>query len=94
MKDIFTLVGMKYRGTERDVAALKDGDLLRLVREKNNQHDRNAVSVWRGDKMLAYIKGTEAVSLARTMDAARSVEITGLFRVTSDRWPQVEVDRR
>lgn len=94
MKTLYTMVGMQYRGTKADVAAMKGGEALTLVREPLNDHDASAVAVWRDGKHLAYIKSTEAVALARGMDRNGQKQIGGVFRITADRWPQVEVDSR
>lgn len=92
MKSIYTLVGMQFRGAVKTVAAIKAGETLELRREPNNQHDRNAVQVWYRDQHVAYIKGTEAVKLAREMDFKHLVITRAKFVVTSDRWAQVELD--
>lgn len=91
MKELYTLVGMKYRGTEAMVASLSHGAALTLRREPNNQYDVNAVAVYFGPHHVGYIKGTEAARLAPDMDRAGKVELPCTFAVTADRWPQVEV---
>lgn len=94
MKSIYTLVGMKYRNTEKVVADMKRGTVLILRRDPNNRHDSNAVEVWCGDQHVAFIKGTEVAMLAREMDTDGYSQITGSFVVGADRWSQVEVDSR
>jgi len=94
MRQLATLVGMQHRKSERLVASLSAGTALTLRRDPENPHDPNAVAVYLGPTHIAFIKATEAVSLARQMDAAGQKEITGVYRVTGERWPQVEVDSR
>jgi hypothetical protein len=95
MKTLYTMVGMRFRGTEAKVAALQNGDNLMLRREPTNRHDPNAVAIDSDLGIhLAYVKGTEAGNLARQMDAAGATQWPCTFRVTADRWPQVEVDSR
>ncbi len=94
MKQIYTMVGMKFRGTEAIVAAMMAGESLTLQREPNNAHDPNAVAVYSGELHVAYVKGTEARALALQMDGAGQKSIPGIFAVSADRWPMVEVDSR
>jgi len=83
---------MRFRGTVDAVNNLKPGEPMRLIRERNNEHDRHAVMVCdRDGRHLAYVKGSEVVALANWMDARQISEISGAYRVTADRWPQVEV---
>lgn len=91
-RQIFTLVGAKHRGTEDIVAKLSPGAEMLLRREPGNPHDRNAVMIFGSGLHLGYVKGTEAGGLARQMDASGITEVRGAYRVTGDRWPQVEVD--
>lgn len=92
MKSIYTLVGMKHRGTTDIVDGIKGGEALELRREPGNRFDPNAVQVFYREQFVAYIKGTEARKLAREMDMKHLVITKATFRVTADRWPQVEVD--
>lgn len=94
MKLLYTMVGMKYRGSESIVAAMTPGEPLTLRREPDNPHDRTAVAVYSGRSHIAYIRATEAAVLAREMDSKQMPSINGAFRVTANRWPQVEVDSR
>ncbi len=91
MKSLYTLVGMKYRGTEKIVFGQEVGAPLKLMREPDNEHDPFAVAVYVGNDHVAYIKGTEAAGLARQMDAAGQTSIEGSFAFGGDHWPSVEV---
>jgi hypothetical protein len=94
MKSLFTMVGMQYRHSKEIVAAMKAGTPLTLKRDPFNPADPNAVEVWYGDRHIAFIKGTQVRALALKMDAAGQKSIPGIFAVSADRWPQVEVDSR
>lgn len=92
MKSLYTMVGMKFRGTEAVVAALEPGAELLLMREPANPHDPHAVAIYHDCRRVAYVKGTEAKDLAAQMDRDGTPQITGRFAVGADRWPQVEID--
>jgi Holliday junction resolvase-like predicted endonuclease len=52
----------------RNVAGMKVGDALELIREPDNRHDRNAIRVeWRGHK-LGYVPRAENRAVAAAMD--------------------------
>lgn len=93
---LYSIVGMKHRGTENVVAALTDGEPLVLKREPSNQYDRNAVQVWAKGQHVGYVRATQAVTLAEELDHGESPmparEFPAKFRVTSDRWPMAEMD--
>jgi len=88
------MVGMKYRHTERLVADMARGTGLVLLRAPNNLHDPFAVEVWYAGEHIAFIKGTEVRELAMMMDRTGQPSINGIFAVSADRWPQVEIDTR
>lgn len=91
MKSIYTIVGMKYRGTESLVASMKVGEPLTLIREPTNSHDPNAVQVWGRSTLLGFVKGTEAAALAREMDAKQTEAKPATFAI-GDRWPCAQVE--
>lgn len=100
MKTLYTLVGMKHRGTEKIVADLPAGYPLLLIREPDNKFDPNAVQVWANDRHVAYVKATEVRPLCQILDdetwhqCSRNTGrpcINGVFAVTADRWPMVEI---
>jgi hypothetical protein len=91
MKALYALVGMKHRGTESVVAALKDGHPVTLIREPNNDYDPNAVQVW-ADQHIGYVKATQARPLAMAMDRALKATRAGVLRKTADKWPMIEVE--
>jgi len=92
-KSLFTIVGMKYRGTEALVASLQRGDAIALRRDPHNQHDANAIEAWYGGTHIGFIKADEAKVLAEWMDNHHYAAIPAIFTVTADRWPQVEVEQ-
>ena len=94
MKTLYTLVGMKWRNTAVLVSDMKRGTHLILRRAPDNEHDRNAIEVWHGTQHIAFIKASEAVSLAKQMDLLGLREVPSSYVIGADRWPQVEVDTR
>lgn len=58
-------------GTSRQeiIKSLHIGDGLTLIREPENQYDKNAVAVYAGPRMVGYIGKESAPGIARKMDA-------------------------
>jgi len=76
------LAGFKYYDGKAQWDAMQRGDPLRLVREPDNPHDRNAIRLeWKGH-MLGYVPRRENSHLARQLDHGAPVEarITELTR--------------
>ena len=74
------LAGFRYHAAAQVWDELRVGDRLELVRERDNPHDVNAVSVsWRGRK-LGYVPRHENAALAWGMDrgAALAARISRL----------------
>lgn len=90
MKALYSLVGMKYRGTGPLVASLTIGEPLELRREPENPHDPNAVQIWARGQHVAYVLGNQAKHLAPRMDAAGQTTIVG--KLAADRTPQIEIE--
>jgi hypothetical protein len=62
------LAGFRYHAAAEVWEELRVGDRLELVRERDNPHDANAVSVsWRGRK-LGYVPRHENAALAWGLD--------------------------
>jgi hypothetical protein len=62
------LAGFRHHEATEVWQELRVGDLLELVREPGNPHDRNAVRVlWRG-RMLGYVPRRENAALAWALD--------------------------
>ena len=91
MKAIYQIVGMRWRGTEALVAALRDGEPLRLARDPFNEHDTNAIEVWVQGTLVGFIKAEDAVRLAARLDEKGDIEIAARF-VSANRWPHAEVE--
>lgn len=67
------LAGFQYHQAGELWTGLKVGDVLTLVREQDNPHDRNAVRVeWRGHK-LGYLPRAENRAVAVEMDRGTAV---------------------
>jgi hypothetical protein len=74
------LAGFRYHAAAEVWSELRVGDRLELVRERDNPHDANAVSVaWRGRK-LGYVPRHENAALAWGLDhgAALAARISRL----------------
>lgn len=67
------LAGFQYHAGGELWAKLRVGDVLTLVREPDNPHDRNAVRVeWQG-RQLGYLPRAENRAVAAEMDAGTVV---------------------
>ena len=94
MKQIYTLVGMKFRDSEQIVANMRRGTALTLRRAPDNPHDPYAVEVWHDGQHIAFIRATEARELAAMMDDGGHRLINGIFATDGDHWPHIEIDSR
>lgn len=89
MKAIYALVGMRFRGTEALVKSMQSGDPVTLVREPNNEHDKNAVAVHAHQTVLGYVPKTQNKDLARKLDQ-RDGKAFGKF--VAGQQPMVEIE--
>jgi hypothetical protein len=64
----YSIVGMNYIKTEDIVAALKPGTAVTLVREPNNEFDKNAIAVWVDGQRVGYIPKKTNEALAGFID--------------------------
>jgi len=63
------VVGVTYEGRQEIIARMQVGEQLTLVREPNNPHDRNAISVCRQDgTSIGFINRHMAAGLAQQID--------------------------
>jgi len=75
------VAGFKYYDGKALWQHIQKGDPLKLVRESDNPHDRNAIRLeWKG-RMLGYVPRRENAHLARQIDhgvpvQARITEVT------------------
>ena len=88
-KRLYTMVGMRFRGTEKRVHELKPGEPLLLVRDASNKFDANAVQVWHNGAHVAFVKGAEAPDLASMMDTTATYSMTATFALVNG-WPAAE----
>ena len=68
----YSIVGMNYIKTEGVVAALAVGTAVTLVREPNNEFDKNAVAVWVNGQRVGYIPKKTNAALAQFIDQTGS----------------------
>jgi hypothetical protein len=101
MKGLYSIVGMKHRGSEALVASLPKGEPLTLIREPSNKFDRNAVQIWAQSKHIGYVRATQVAPLAAFIDANGAPPLNGdrkgpsidaKFTFSADRWPMAEVE--
>jgi len=87
------LAGSQYYALDTLVGDMRAGDLLTLVREADNRHDRKAVRVeWRGHK-IGYVPRAENRALAAAMDAGERVSARiSKLRDDPDPWRRVEFE--
>ena len=85
------LAGSQYYAVSKVWNDIQVGDLLTLIREADNRHDRNAIRVeWNGQK-LGYVPRAENRAAAQALDAGEKLEarVTRL-RNAPDPWLRVE----
>lgn len=55
MKTSYAIVGLKHWHAEALVRSLSVDELLDLIREPDNSHDKNAIQVWARGQQVGYI---------------------------------------
>lgn len=76
----YSIVGIYHAKAEDVVRAMKPGDSVILIREPNNQYDRNAISVWFDGRRIGYIPKKQNAALALFIDQ------------TGTRMPEIALD--
>jgi hypothetical protein len=59
----FMIAGVKFHQAQYDQADVKNGDLLELLPEPENQKDPNAIKVLKGGIQIGYVPRALCVSL-------------------------------
>lgn len=87
------LAGFQYHHGSELWSELRVGDVLNLIRERDNPHDANAVRVeWRG-RMLGYLPRAENRSVAAEIDRGGRVEgRIARLREHRNPWQRVLID--
>lgn len=80
------LAGFQYYDGKARWDDMKVGDLLTLVRERDNPHDANAVRVDWKDSRLGYIPRRDNADVARQMDRGAAVRAR-IVKLTEARNP-------
>ena len=62
------IAGFQYHAGEKSLHALREGQPLRLVREKSNHHDHRAIALYWREQKLGYIPRGDNPILANLMD--------------------------
>lgn len=86
------LAGSQYYRLDQLQENIRVGDALELVREPDNRHDKNAVSVrWRG-QALGYLPRKENRAVAKALDDGESVRATvEKLTVDADPWKRLRI---
>jgi hypothetical protein len=85
------LAGFRYHAAADVWQELRVGDPLELARERDNPHDRNAVSVsWRGRK-LGYVPRHENAALAWGLDRGATLAAR-ISRLAPDARPSRRIE--
>lgn len=76
------IAGVTYDNRQEYLQNCLKGDILNLVRDKNNPYDANAIRIYKGNLQLGFIKKDLAETLAPIMDNGENlmctlVDITG-----------------
>jgi hypothetical protein len=78
-------------------AALSEGQLLKLVRQPNNEHDPRAIAIYRNGQMLGYLPMRDNKVLSALVDGKAPLECL-VQALHSDRenqpWRQCKVELR
>ena len=87
------LAGYQYHAGSDVWDRLKVGDELKLVREPDNAHDRNAIRVeWQG-RQLGYLPRAENQAIALELDRGTRVEARiSRLREARNPWQRVLID--
>lgn len=64
--ELFTIAGMRYY----DIIPLTQGLPLRLVKEQDNEYDRDAIAIYADDKKIGYVANQEYTSYEKTSKAS------------------------
>ena len=67
--------GVTYGNRQQVVSQLYEGKYLRVIREKHNQYDSNAVALYDGEMQLGYISKELSVQVASKMDNSKIVNV-------------------
>ncbi|MGA7480215.1 MAG: HIRAN domain-containing protein [Azonexus sp.] len=87
------LAGSQYYAVGEQWQAMQVGDLLDLIREPDNRHDKHAIRVeWRGHK-LGYVPRAENRAVAAAMDQGDRL-VARIARLTEhpDPWRRVRFE--
>ena len=87
------LAGFQFHEGSKLWPRMRVGDALRLVRERDNRYDANAIRVeWQGRK-LGYVPRADNADLARVMDRGqRPAARISRLREDKDPWRRIEFE--
>jgi hypothetical protein len=93
------VAGFKFHEGQRlmQTAAMREGQLLDLVREPNNAHDERAIAIYRDGQMLGYLPMRDNKVLSALVDGKAPLEcvVHALHNDREDQpWRQCKVELR
>lgn len=86
------IAGFQHYDGQQLLSQLRRGTVLRLVRDRHNPHDANAVRVMIGTRMLGYLPRGPNAEIAKRIDRAEPI-VCRIERVKGESrpWKQVEI---
>lgn len=86
------IAGFRFYDGPRLVDRLRRGAVLRLVRDRHNRHDTNAIQIMIGRHMLGFVPRGPNVEIARRIDQAEPI-VCRIVQVNADEkpWKKVEI---
>ena len=69
------LTGVTYNNRQRNITLLKNGKKLKVVREVNNEYDKNAIELFDGDNSIGYIPAETVRKLSAKYDVGSEIEV-------------------
>ncbi|MCQ2227352.1 MAG: HIRAN domain-containing protein [Bacteroidales bacterium] len=64
----FHIAGVQYHEAIEVMDQMKVGDMLRLVRDEDNNYDKNAVAIFFGDTHIGYVPRCETEAFCQFLD--------------------------
>ncbi len=84
------VAGFQYYQGEKVWSRLKEGQPLRLARERNNPYDEKAVEVYRQNEKLGYIPRIDNSVISQLMDRGAGLKARiDRFQRSNDPWERI-----
>lgn len=69
------LTGVTYNNRQQNIALLEKGKKLEVVREVNNEYDKNAIELFDGNNSIGYIPSETVRKLSLKYDVGSEIEV-------------------